>query len=777
MSVNSFFSHRAAIRHQRHLASTNTSLYNIRVYDSQDFDMAKQQSVRFLFAPAATVFLSSAFIMMLELVAGRLIARELGSSLYTWTSVIGVVLAGITIGNYLGGRIADKYPARDSLAAIFTASSIACTAVVVIHNLLTEQGLLWDLSWPVRIFLHVCIVFLVPSTLLGTISPVVAKLALDQGLPKGRTVGDIYACGAAGSIAGTLAAGFYLIPAMGSINVVWTVGVLLLIMGIIYRPTLRLHYVWLAVLACFMTIAVAPFGWAAQAGPTLALRPTPDTEIIYKDETEYCYVTVKRISKLPDKRKFIQDKLVHSEIVMGDINNLQYFYTRVYAALTEEYSRDKSGIATLTIGGGGYVYPRYIVANYPNSRVDVAEIDPGVTRAAIEAFGLEKNSPINTINLDARNYVDQLLQESSDGKGGFKYDFIYEDAINDYSVPYQLVTKQFNDKIAQILSDDGLYMMNLLDVFESGKFLGAVLNTLRQTFADVHVVTQLAPRKSRNTFVVIASKKKLSLDKIRREIWPNDPGIWVLSEEQIRMVIAKADDIILTDDYAPVENLLVPVVRRSTTDFLAAKFRNKAEQLRDAGKIDQSIVQYLRMIDIDPAHSTMVYEQVGLMLEQQVKLREAAEAFQQAIVYNEQAEIRVTIPNCRLHLGLILKAFGRDLQAELNLRKAAEEFQMELSINPHLVDSVFGMGLALAELGKREQADEYLEQAAQMSPYDVRIHLSLAQNLLAQQRYNQAENAIRKGIELIWQTDNTEGVTDLQNLLELVETQRQGPNQ
>lgn len=157
--------------------------------------MNKSRSFLSIIVPSATVFLSSACIMILELVAGRLIARHLGSSLYTWTSVIGVVLGGITIGNYLGGRIADRFPARKALAVLFGACSVACVVIVVLNNLVGDWIWLWKLSWPMRVFSHVSIVFLLPSTLLGMISPVVAKMALDRGLPTGRTVGDIYAWG------------------------------------------------------------------------------------------------------------------------------------------------------------------------------------------------------------------------------------------------------------------------------------------------------------------------------------------------------------------------------------------------------------------------------------------------------------------------------------------------------------------------------------------------------------------------------------------------------
>jgi MFS family permease len=173
--------------------------------------MAKSRNFLSILVPSATIFISSFCIMVLELVAARLIARYLGSSLYTWTAVIGVVLAGISIGNYLGGRIADRFNAKKALAVLFALSSVACVLTIILNNAVSEWLLLWRFTWPLRVFTHVSLVFLLPSTLLGTISPVVAKMALGQGLPTGRTVGDIYAWGAAGSIAGTFATGYFLI--------------------------------------------------------------------------------------------------------------------------------------------------------------------------------------------------------------------------------------------------------------------------------------------------------------------------------------------------------------------------------------------------------------------------------------------------------------------------------------------------------------------------------------------------------------------------------------
>ena len=195
-------------------------------------------TLKALFIPCATVFISSFCIMVIELVAGRIIARFLGSSLYTWTSVIGVVLAGIAVGNYTGGRLADRFKPVEVLSILFAICAFACVSTILLNNLMGKWTWLWQFNWPARILLHVTAVFLLPSALLGTISPVVAKMALERGLPTGRTVGDIYAWGAGGSIVGTFIAGYYLIALMGTVSIIYGIAVVMIVMALLYGGAL-----------------------------------------------------------------------------------------------------------------------------------------------------------------------------------------------------------------------------------------------------------------------------------------------------------------------------------------------------------------------------------------------------------------------------------------------------------------------------------------------------------------------------------------------------------
>jgi len=738
--------------------------------------MSNNKGFLSIIVPAATVFFSSACIMILELVASRLTAKHLGSSLYTWTSVIGMVLTGITAGNYLGGRIADHFPARKALAVILGISSVTCVATVISNNLVGEWVWLWKLSWPTHVIMHVLLVFMLPSTLLGTISPVVAKMALDKGLPTGRTVGDIYAFGAAGSIAGTFLAGFYLIAAMGTVAIIWSIGATLLLMAILYWTKLWVLYLWTVVFIALMTMGMAPLQWAKDTATSVALRETTDDTVIYEDESQYCYIAVKRISNTPDKREFIQDKLIHSKIIMNHILDLQYPYEQIYAATTHLAGRGKNKISTLSIGGGGYVFPRYVEKVWPGSRIDVAEIDPKVTEAAILAFGLDRNTSINTFAMDARNYIDELLNKKKSGAETVQYDFIYGDAFNDYSVPYQLTTKEFNDKILDILTDDGIYMVNLIDIYESGLFVSSLINTLQQTFPNVYVITEKQTDLARNTFVIIAAKQEISLENLSSQKPAEDLDLWILNNSEIETLKQKAGGIILTDDYAPVENMLAPVVRQSAVYSLSNRYLERALKFQSTGRLDDSINMYKEIIKINPAQSIMAYNKMGQIWASQGKWQEAIGAAKSILEYNQKAETKLSMAGIYFNIALAMKKLNRNNEATVYICKAVEAYQEDLIESPDSSKTLLNLGNALLELNRFSEAAEYFQRAVDAEPYEIRNHIVLADTLLKQQRYNEAIQVLKKGIAFFSNAGDEPSVIELQRNLWLVENGRRANN-
>ena len=740
---------------------------------------SKPESFISIFIPSATVFISSFCIMVLELVASRLIAHHLGSSLYTWTAVIGVILAGITIGNYLGGRIADNSPARRSIAILFAACSITCVVTVILNNVIGKWIWLWHFNWPLRVFIHVSIVFLLPSTLLGTISPVVAKIALDRGLPAGRTIGDIYAWGAAGSIAGTFATGYWLIAAMGTQIVIWVIGAVLLLMGILYRTRLWVLYIWAVIFIALMTMAMIPAEWAKNTALSIAIREQPDPSILYEDESRYYYIAVEQSADDPNKRSFYQDNLKHSEILMNDILNLQYFYTKIYAAVTEGLCRNKEKLRVMAIGGGGYVYPRYVEKVWPGSRIDVAEIDPAVTRAAIQAFGLERNTTINTINMDARNYVDKLLEQKHSGGEIPQYDFIYGDAFNGYSVPFQLVTREFNEKISAILRDDGVYMINVVDIFDSGLFVGSAINTLEETFPYVYVVTENKNYSIRNTFVIIAAKHELDLKNIISQYKREELKIWYLDASDISKLGQKTRQLVLTDDYCPVENLLSPVVKRDRDESIvlarqypAHEIAEEAQNFAWKGDLGNAIRRLDKLVQLDPSVSVRAYCIITKIFTDTRKYDSAVQIYERAFEKVKDERFGSELADLHCNYAILLQKLNRNEEAMKHYSNARECIEGVIRKAPQSATAYTQLGNIFTGQGDFERAIECFQKAVDLKPIDLGNQMNLIRALHAS---GQLESAIEKtqvGIDLMVKHLKSNEADKLRDYLMYLESQR-----
>ncbi len=178
------------------------------------------------------VFIASFCTLVIELVAGRIMAPYVGVSLYTWTSIIGVVLAGISIGAFLGGLLADRYPRSSTLGWLLLLSGLGALSISPLTNLIGAAQFHTPLM--IRILLITMLIFFIPSCLLGMISPIVVKLTLKNLQKTGNVVGKIYAFSTLGSILGTFATGFFLISWMGTRYILVTMGIILILSAFVF---------------------------------------------------------------------------------------------------------------------------------------------------------------------------------------------------------------------------------------------------------------------------------------------------------------------------------------------------------------------------------------------------------------------------------------------------------------------------------------------------------------------------------------------------------------
>lgn len=682
----------------------------------------------------ATVFLTGAGLMTVELVASRLIARYLGSSLYTWTGVLGVILAGMSLGNYLGGRMADSAPDLPRrIAGMFFAGAAACLAILWLNAWAGTSVLLMGLSWPVRILLHMAWAFLLPATVLGTISPMVAKLAIERAAHTGRAIGTLYAWNAVGSIAGTFLTGFYLTAWMGSVRIVVGMALLLAVLGAAYALSARRHgksgpraaagaLLGLAVLLGFFLLAVLPGEGVAALSTPLKLRDGPvEADAIYFAETQYQILTVTAESGNPGHRAFYQDKLRHSEVDLADLGDLKYPYMRIYDALLNQLAgKNADPVRLLLLGGGGYVFPNYLYRARPGSEIVVVEIDPGVTRAAQAAFGLPADAPIEIHHMDARNYIADALRRNRAEPGSVPpFDFIICDSVSDYTVPYQLTTKEFLAEVRQLLKPAGRYAMNLIDAYEVGQFMNAVGQTFAEVFpcrGAISAVTELGPR---NTTVFVGANQPLDLENIAD--WTTRPDTFhgrLLTEENFADLRERNGECVLTDDWAPVENLLAPVVKTDRVGLLAAALQSG---IRAAEKKDYPRAQrhFRRALEIAPNHE----DALSNLAHAQELAGDADGALDTCAALIQLYPMNV---NARNRAAMMLMQKSQGGQEPKYVAAALDQWGASLKINPVQPDVLNNLGAVAMQAGNREAAIRYWRQALEYAPGEPILLRNLA---------------------------------------------------
>ncbi|MEW6215370.1 MAG: fused MFS/spermidine synthase [Nitrospirota bacterium] len=496
-------------------------------------------------------FIASFCILVIEIVAGRILAPFVGVSLYTWTSIIGVVLAGISIGAYFGGKLADRFPERKTLGWLLMVSGIAALSIAPVTNLVASCSFPISLMW--RILLVTTVIFFVPSCILGMISPVVVKLAI-QNLDKvGNVVGKIYAFSTLGSILGTFATGFFLISWMGTRNIILIMGVILILTAVFLGSLFRTKKPAIAFLL-FPSFLL----WGIY---DLVFKPplTSDT-YLYKESDYYTIKLNKTLSSDGKARleALILDNLIHSYVNLGNPLYLEYRYEKIYSEVLKWRFEKDAAFRSLTIGGGGYTFPRYMEIFYQNAHIDVVEIDPEITGVAYKYLGLPRDTRIRSYNTDGRWFVMNCKE---------RYDVIFTDAYNDLSIPYHLTTKEFALQLKEILNPNGILLSNIIDNFQKGAFLPSYIRTLREVFGDknVHLISVSPDFEDTgiSTFIVIAGNGNLDIEDFESYIKRNklecDVTSAMVPEDLLNEFLNKRYSVVLRDDYAPVDNLIAPV--------------------------------------------------------------------------------------------------------------------------------------------------------------------------------------------------------------------------
>jgi tetratricopeptide (TPR) repeat protein len=487
-------------------------------------------------------------------------------------------------------------------------------------------------------------------------------------------------------------------------------------MGLGYGLRSASTWGWAGILLIVTILGTARWSWASQAGEKLGLRDAADPTLIYSDESQYSHIRVYRASQEGDVRAFLLDTLLHSQIDMQDPGNFQYGYEKVYASVTKRLFKGLDRVDSLTIGGGGYVYPRYMEATWPAGRTEVAEIDPAVTEAAKAAFGMPRDSKIICHDEDGRVLIDRMARRQAAGEDVQLFDVIYCDAVNDYSVPFQLTSVEFVRNIHAALRPDGAYLMNMIDIYNTGGLLGSMVSTLGEVFEHVYVFVEgsslAAEGAERDTFVILGVDDPFDATDLGRE-YRDDCRLYCLSEAELTSLTKRTGEFVLTDDYSPVENLLAPVVKDQSRLRAAGDFEVRAERLIQRA----DFVGAIRVLE--PAIARLsdqprLRNKLGYCLYRTDRYEEAAIQFRLAIV----AQPRYVDAYYNL---------GNAMFKQRKAVEAAEAYAEAVRLRPTHADAFFNLGNSLAALGRLKEAAACYEQTLQLKPddADARHHLDV----------------------------------------------------
>lgn len=506
------------------------------VEPSRRLDARQLPSVALLVILQATI---SAASLVVEIVAGRMLAPYVGMSLYTWTSVIAVVLAGFSAGHWVGGRIAERQAHAALLATGWSMAAAALTTAAAVLLLRWSAGpVMAAFPAPVAsITALAMIVFFLPSFFAGIPAPVLARISVEsQPHRSGRALGAMFAASAVGAIAGTLLAGFVFISWLGSIGTLATVtAAYVLVTLIILAEARRGAPIRPAAVGAVMASALGLAGWSLAA-------ENPCTR-----ESHYFCIRVVDISADPANpvKLMALDHLVHGISSRGQPDVM---FTP-HASMIDNLARTRMGerpFSAYFIGGGTYSIPRSWGPKEAIA-VTVAEIDPAVTDIAVNEFWFDPASA-RVFDEDARRAL--LVRPD-------RYDVVIGDAFTDIAVPPHLVTREFFALVAERLNPGGVYLMNVVDHAGRLDALASIVRTLRDIFPVVEIWTEQgepAPDE-RLVFVVLAGHRATTAGTLAG-LAP-DPHISArLPEEWVDRLLAERGALVLTDDYAPIDRLM-----------------------------------------------------------------------------------------------------------------------------------------------------------------------------------------------------------------------------
>ncbi|MDX6512930.1 MAG: hypothetical protein QOE36_2434, partial [Gaiellaceae bacterium] len=397
--------------------------------------------------------------MATEICASRLLAPYFGSSTVVWSNVIGLVLASLAVGYWLGGRIADSRPSRRVLGALVLAGAVAVAVVPFAARPLLDVsvGALDRLSAGALVgsFFASLLLFAPPVVLLGTVAPFAIRLGIEDVDRAGEVAGRIFALSTAGSLAGTFLPALVTIPLVGTQRTLLGAAVLAALGG-----ALVLGPRWLVLAAALAVLAALPPGVVKASNG-----------LLYEAESPYQFIQV--VQDGPARRLYLNEGVATHSVWRPD-TVLTGDEWDMFLAVPPLLGRPVERVAVL--GNAGGTTARAYGVYFPRARIDGVELDPAVSAAGRRFLGLGSNPRLHVVTADARPF----LRRSHD-----RYDLILVDAYRQPYVPFYLATQEFFELARSRLAPGGILALNVATVPGDHRLAQGIAGTLATVFPQV----------------------------------------------------------------------------------------------------------------------------------------------------------------------------------------------------------------------------------------------------------------------------------------------------
>lgn len=488
--------------------------------------MLNLQNLKSISREEVAVVVSGIVSMGLEILAGRVIAPEYGSTIYTWGSILGVSMLALSLGYHYGGKKASSIGMKDlETFLIYTSGYILF--VMYFGDILLSASSGIPVPAIYAPIIPVTLLFAPPTYFLGYISPYAAQLSSKES--KGEASGHFYAIGTAGSILGAFGATFLLVPNL-SVDQIYLFFAILVSLPLMKDRASPRSYWGLIVLV---------LGLLAMQAPTYAQN------VVHHENTAYQELTVTQDGNLttlyldgsPQSAKY-----VNSTETPWDYP--EYFHLPFLMRPDVEKA--------LFIGGGGFVSPQQYAER--GVKVDAVEIDPRVVEASKTYFGLRESENLSVHSMDGREFLQQTDEE---------YDVVVLDAYRKQQVPFHLTTQEFFQLIHDKTDEDGIVVSNVISAPEGpgSEFGKAYYRTMNLEFDSMYYFPTREGNAVQNIEIIASKGKKLSREELlerNKEYQGRDLSNNI---QKLREIDASKAQV-LSDEYAPVEKLLNPLIGR-----------------------------------------------------------------------------------------------------------------------------------------------------------------------------------------------------------------------